>query len=86
MNNRSKNYHFRSMWIDYNKRRPPSTEEPILAWNYKLKRATVTNGAILNLQQDQVETKKIILKDLDPAMFHTGYFINKWMRIYPPED
>ena len=84
----SKKEFMESMWISYDKRKPPNTDDGILGWNYKLKKALLVSGRILNAQHDQLQSKKIILEKLaeDKYMWHTGYFINKWMPIYGPKE
>ena len=74
------------MWVDYDKRKPPDNDTYILCWNYKLKRAILTTGLLLNAQQRQLQTKSIVMKHLedDKFMHRSGYFVNKWMHIHEP--
>lgn len=78
----SKKNIFQNMWIDMQKRKPPDNDTYILGWNTKLNIPVLTIGKILNAQHDQLQSKKIILEEMDNHLYHTGYFVTKWMPIY----
>lgn len=79
---RSKKEVFQGMWIDIQKRKPPDNDDSILGWNYKLNIPILVSGKILNAQHLQLQSKKIILEEIESYLYHTGYFVTRWMPIY----
>jgi hypothetical protein len=75
------------LWIKIKNKRPPKTRiYNILGWNYKIKRAIITSGELLNLQHDQIQSKKIVLNMDNEKPYHfSGYYVDRWMFLYPPE-
>lgn len=82
----SKKELFQNMWIDIQKRRPPDNNTCVLGWNTKLNVPVLVMGKILNSQHNQLQSKKIVLEEIDNHLYHTGYFVTKWMPIYGGEN
>lgn len=78
---------FKSMWIDFNDRLPPDTDEEILIHIDMIGCNEVTQANIARNQHIQMQKwsfKKKIMDDQN-ILKKTGYFADKWMKIYNPK-
>jgi hypothetical protein len=70
------------MMIPVSVRKPDPSDGDVLTWNPKVKRYAVQDAAILRVQLAQSTMGVWKGKD-DPNLFHTGYYVTHWARLYP---
>jgi len=79
---------FKKMWIDFDKRLPPETDDEILIYIDMIGCVQVTLSHVARRQHIQMQDKifkKRLNRDKDQFK-HTGYFADMWMKIYRPGD